>query len=68
MSTTTGFFDFYPPASPQSVQPDAPVPSATSRVSARSLSVLLLAALVAALVLQADRFVSTWADEHGFLG
>lgn len=68
MSTTTGFFDFYPPASPQAVQPAAPVPSATSRVSAGSLSVLLLAALMAALVLLADRFVSTWADGHGFLG
>jgi len=32
------------------------------------LSVLLLAALVATLVLLADRFVSTWADEHLFLG
>lgn len=68
MSTTTGFFDLYPPASPQAVQPAAPVPRTTSRVSAGSLSVLLLAALVAALVLLADRFVSTWADEHLFLG
>ncbi len=67
MSTTTGFFDFYPPASPQTVQPAAQAP-ATSHVSAGTLSVLLLAALVAALVLLADRFVSTWADGHLFLG
>lgn len=39
-----------------------------SRPGARSLSVLFLAALVAALVIVADRFISTWADKHLFLG
>jgi hypothetical protein len=68
MSTNTSIFDFYPPASPQATAGAAPAPREVSRVGAGSLSVLLLAALVAALVLLADRFVSAWADEHLFLG
>ena len=60
MSVNTGIFDLRPRLSP--------LPAPLNRVSARALSVLLLAALVATLVLLADRFVSTWADEHLFLG
>jgi hypothetical protein len=53
----------------QQAAPSAtPASAQASRVSAGPLSVLLLAALVATLVLLADRFVNTWADEHLFLG
>lgn len=51
-----------------SVRATPPAPAAQRRFAGGSLSVMLLAALVAALVLVADRFVGTWADEHLFLG
>lgn len=66
MSTNTGTFNFYPQPSQLSVS--STTPPQASRVGAGPLSVLLLAGLVAALVLLADRFVSTWADDHLFLG
>lgn len=68
MSSATTLFDL------TGRSPARPVPAATaavaptSRAGARTLSVMFLAALVAALVVLADRFVSTWADEHLFLG
>jgi hypothetical protein len=62
MSTTASLFD------PTARAPTPPAPEAEQRAGAGSLSVMLLAALVAALVVVADRFVSTWADEHLFLG
>ena len=74
MSTTASLLDLTAraPSSPAiSGFPDSPDSSASraeQRVGAGSLSVLFLAALVAALVVAADRFVSTWADEHLFLG
>ena len=70
MSASTGIFDLYPQPSQRSVPSATPTPTRAqaSRLSAGPLSVLLLAGLVAALVLLADRFVSTWADEHLFLG
>jgi len=37
------------------------------RRSVRGLAAMLLAALVAALVVVADRVINTWADEHLFL-
>jgi hypothetical protein len=68
MSANTGIFDFFPKPSQRSVPSAVPTTAQASSVGAGSLSVLLLAGLVAALVLLADRFVSTWADEHLFLG
>ena len=68
MSTNTDIFDVYPPASLQRVASAAPMPTQVSRAGAGSLSVLLLAALVAALVLLADRLISPWTDDHLFLG
>lgn len=68
MSTNTGIFDLSPCPSERSAASATPASANASRVSVGPLSVLLLAALVAALVLLADRFVSTWADEHLFLG
>ena len=68
MSANTGTFNFYPQPSQLSAPSTTPTPPQASRVGAGPLSVLLLAGLVAALVLLADRFVSTWADEHLFLG
>ncbi len=53
--------------------PLSPVAAATRRSSgvrpenARALAALLLAAMVAALVVIADHFISTWADGHLFL-
>lgn len=66
MSTNTGIFDLYPPASSQAGASAAPASTQARRAGV--LPVLLLAALVAALVLLADRLVSPWADEHLFLG
>ena len=68
MSANNGIFDFSPQPSQRSVPSAIPTTAQASRVIAGSLSVLLLAGLVAALVLLADRFVRTWADEHLFLG
>jgi hypothetical protein len=68
MSANAGIFNFYPLPSLRAASTTVSAPAATSRVSAGALSVLLLAALVATLVLLADRFISTWADEHLFLG
>ncbi|MDR7152141.1 Ca2+/Na+ antiporter [Hydrogenophaga palleronii] len=45
----------------------ATTPSATQTESARSLAVMLLAAVVAAMVVLADRLINTWADGHLFL-
>lgn len=42
----------------------AAAPAARPAESARGLSILLLAAMVAALVVLADRLISTWADGH----
>lgn len=53
--------------------PTAPAPDTAgtyklpSRDSARGLAALLLAAAVSALVVVADRLISTWADGHLFL-
>jgi hypothetical protein len=41
---------------------------AVSRTGVRSLSVLLLAAAVSALVIFADQYVSVWTDGHLFFG
>jgi Ca2+/Na+ antiporter len=41
--------------------------STTQTESARSLAVMLLAAVVAAMVVLADRLINTWADGHLFL-
>ena len=68
MSANTGIFDFRPRLSPLPAAATVSVPAPVNRLSARALSVLWLAALVATLVLLADHFVSTWADEHLFLG
>ena len=68
MSANTGTFNFYPQPSQLPTSPTQSTPTRATRVGAGPLSVLLLAGLVAALVLLADRFVSTWADEHLFLG
>jgi len=68
MSANTGFFDFYPPASPQAVPSAVPAPRETRHLSGGSLALLFLAALVSLLVVLADRFVSTWADQHLLLG
>lgn len=71
MSTTASLFDLTARAPSSPASPDSPDSSAfrgEQRVGAGALSVLFLAALVAALVVVADRFVSTWADEHLFLG
>jgi hypothetical protein len=68
MSIATHLFDLTAraPSTPAAmVWPSRPL---MSRPGARALSVLFLAALVAALVIVADRFISTWADEHLFLG
>jgi hypothetical protein len=68
MSANTSIFNFYCPPSLRAASTNVSAPAATSGVSAGALSVLLLAALVATLVLLADRFISPWADEHLFLG
>ena len=68
MSTNTSTFNFYPQPSQPSASSTAPMPPLPSRVGAGPLSALLLAGLVAALVLLADRLVISWADEHLFLG
>lgn len=68
MSANTGTFNFYPQPSQLPASSTTPTPPPATRVGTGPLSVLLLAGLVAALVLLADRFVSTWADEHLFLG
>ena len=68
MSANTVTFDRSPIPSQRDALSAATSLAKTGRGSAGSLSVLLLAALVAGLVLLADRFVSTWADEHLFLG
>ncbi len=44
-----------------------PAPSTAQTESARSLAVMLLAAVVAAMVVLADRLINTWADGHLFL-
>lgn len=41
---------------------------APSRIGVRSLSVMLLAAAVSALVIFADQYVSVWTDGHLFFG
>ncbi len=45
----------------------AATPGTSQTESARSLAVLLLAAVVAAMVVLADRLINTWADGHLFL-
>jgi hypothetical protein len=69
MSTIASLFDLNAPA-PSSPVPAPAMPSRQTerRAGAGPLSALLLAALVAGLVVLADRFVSTWADEHLLLG
>lgn len=68
MSTNTDNFGFFSQPSQLSASSTTPRPPQPSRVGAGPLSALLLAGLVAAPVLLADRLVSTWADEHLFLG
>ncbi len=51
-------------AASASARPDT---AARRFLGIRGLSVLFLAALVAAMVVLADRLISTWADEHLFL-
>lgn len=45
----------------------ATAPSTVQTESARSLAVMLLAAVVAAMVVLADRLINTWVDGHLFL-
>ena len=45
----------------------AAAPSAPRQRSVRGLAAMLLAAMVAALVVVADRVINTWADQHLFL-
>jgi hypothetical protein len=45
----------------------AAVSSSKQTESARSLALMLLAAVVAAMVVLADRLINTWADGHLFL-
>ena len=68
MTTTATLIDVTAraPATPGTTA--APAQPPLRRAGGGSLSVLFLAALVAALVVLADRFVITWADEHLFLG
>lgn len=68
MNTTATLYDLSARAPAPSVPAAPPVSQPARRAGARTLSVMFLAALVAALVVLADRFVSTWADEHLFLG
>jgi hypothetical protein len=67
MSTTASLFDLNARA-PSSPAAAIPTRQTEHRSGGGPLSVLLLAALVAGLVVLADRFVSTWADEHLLLG
>ena len=64
-----------PTASPTLVYPRAPSAADAGQYrgprrfdGARSLAALLLAAALAALIVVADRLVSTWADGHLFAG
>jgi len=68
MSTTapTPVLNLRPLRATASVNAGA-APSASQTESARSLAVLLLAAVVAAMVVLADRLINTWADGHLFL-
>lgn len=68
MSTTapTPVLNLRPLRATASVNAGA-APSATQTESARSLAVMLLAAVVAAMVVLADRLINTWADGHLFL-
>lgn len=50
---------------PGSASSSAPAPQRPR--SARGLAAMLLAGMVAALVVVADRVINTWADEHLFL-
>ena len=68
MIANTVIFDLYAHPSQRTAPSAHPARAKASRVSAGSLSALLLAGLVATLVLLADRLVSSWADEHLFLG
>lgn len=52
----------------QPAQVDSPVSPSASRVGARGLSVMLLAAAVSALVVLADQYVGVWTDGHLFFG
>jgi hypothetical protein len=54
----------YPLSPPVPAVRRTPVPRPEN---ARALAALLLAAMVAALVVVADHFISTWADGHLFL-
>jgi len=47
---------------------DALLGQAPSRIGVRSLSVMLLAAAVSALVVFADQYVGVWTDGHLFFG
>ncbi len=69
MSTVANLLKLYPsPSTPPAVTAALAPQGAASRVSSGSFAALVLAALVAALVVLADRLVSTWADQHLFLG
>jgi len=68
MSASTAIFDLHPYPSQRDVASATSVTPVASRAGAGPLSAVLLAGLVAALVLLANRLVSTWAVEHLFLG
>jgi hypothetical protein len=68
MSASTGIFDLHPYPSQRATTSATPAIPVASRAGAGPLSAVLLAGLVAALVLLADRLVSTWTDKHLFLG
>ncbi|HMN92684.1 MAG TPA: hypothetical protein PKC60_05570 [Hydrogenophaga sp.] len=55
------------PLSPSLDSRPAPSPSVPRLRSVRGLAGMLLAAVVAALVVVADRVINTWADQHLFL-
>lgn len=53
---------------PASVPGQARLHTSPSSIGVRSLSVVLLAAGVSALVIFADKYVGVWTDDHLFLG
>ena len=68
MTTTATLIDVTARAPAPPASAAAATQAAPRRGRGGALSVMFLAALVATLVVLADRFVITWADEHLFLG
>ena len=67
MSTILNSFS-RPATQRKAAQTGEPSFSTPSHVGVRSLSVMLLAAAVSALVIFADQYVSVWTDGHLFFG